>query len=175
MRLNLFRFLSSTVRVTCVRATFSLLALCIAIAGPALLLAFQVFDDHDDDDNNDFGYDDDDHDGDDPCTLCCHCWACPSSCLSGGWWWWNGEKHDELSHNLLLSYRYLHRSRKTLPSPLNFGLGSRYPPQSLHHTIPCNAIPCNTIPQRYLLSHDYNYCWGIFHQHHYHYHHLCSH
>ena len=37
-----FRFLSSTVRLTCVRATFSLLALLVAIAGPALLLAFQV-------------------------------------------------------------------------------------------------------------------------------------
>ena len=36
------RFLSSTVRVTCVRATFSLLALLGALAGPALLLSFQV-------------------------------------------------------------------------------------------------------------------------------------
>ena len=30
-------------RLTCVRATFSFLALLVAIAGPALLLAFQVF------------------------------------------------------------------------------------------------------------------------------------
>jgi len=40
--LTVERFLSSTVRVTCVRATFSLLALLGAIAGPALLLAFQI-------------------------------------------------------------------------------------------------------------------------------------
>merc|ERR1712212_64879 len=37
--LTVERFLSSTVRVTCVRATLSLL---VAIAGPALLLAFQI-------------------------------------------------------------------------------------------------------------------------------------
>lgn len=37
------RFLFSTVRLTCVRATFSFLALLVAIAGPALLLAFQVY------------------------------------------------------------------------------------------------------------------------------------
>merc|ERR1712001_255312 len=40
--LTVERFLSSTVRLTCVRATFSLLALLVAIAGPALLLAFQI-------------------------------------------------------------------------------------------------------------------------------------
>ena len=38
-------------RLTCVRAIFSLLALLIAIAGPALLLAFQVDDDHHHDDH----------------------------------------------------------------------------------------------------------------------------
>jgi len=40
--LTVERFLSSTVRLTCVRATLSFLALLVAIAGPALLLAFQI-------------------------------------------------------------------------------------------------------------------------------------
>ena len=80
-----FRFLSSTVRVTCVRAIFSLLALLVAIAGPALLLAFQVVDGDDYHDHYDDGGVDDDDDHGNPRTSRCHCWPGPSSCLSGSW------------------------------------------------------------------------------------------
>ena len=81
-------------RVTCVRVIFSLLALLVAIAGPALLLAFQVVDGDDHDDHDDDGGVDDDDYHDKPRTSRCHGWPGPSS--------WSGMMRIEIMMELMV-------------------------------------------------------------------------